>query len=68
MLIGYLLTINFISLAFEMEAMRSNDGMKYLFLYSVGPVASMTPIFYGLIFYYIARRQSKNSQNVGTIT
>ncbi len=61
MLIGYLSTINFISLIFEKEAMRSDDGMKYLFLYSIGPIASLTPIFYGLIFYLIARRQSKNS-------
>jgi hypothetical protein len=60
MLIGYILTNNIIALTFEKEAMRSSDDLKYLFLYSTAPFASLTPIIYGLIFNIIATRQTKS--------
>ncbi len=59
MLIGYVLTNNIIALTFEEEAMRSSDGLKYLFLFSTAPFASLTPIIYGLIFHLITTRQNK---------
>ena len=62
MLIGYILTDNIIALTFEKEAMRSSDGLKYLFLYSTAPYASLTPIIYGLIFYLIAERNKQKHQ------
>ncbi len=59
MLIGYVLTNNIIALTLEEEAMRSSDGLKYLFLFSTAPFASLTPIIYGLIFHLITTRQNK---------
>ena len=57
MFVGYILTNNIIALTFEKDAMRSSDGLKYLFLLSTAPYASLLPLIYGLIFYLIRRKK-----------
>ena len=57
MFVGYILTNNIIALTFEKNAMRSSDGLKYLFLLSTAPYASLLPLIYGLIFYLIRRKK-----------
>jgi hypothetical protein len=63
MLVGYVLTNNILALSFETDAMRSNDGLKYLFLFQTAPIASVTPIIYGVLYHYLLTRNGKTAYN-----
>ena len=59
MLIGYILTTNILTLLIAKDAMRDDDGLKYMAVLVTGTFACITPIAYGVIFHLITWHKNK---------